>query len=151
MLDKKIEYFMCTVQEGSFSAAARKLLLSQPALSQQISLLEQSLGVQLFDREGYRPVLTRPGRMFYEGCMKIWKQCEALELTVRDAENRVIRIGFTGANTNRELFELVRMFKHTHPNVSFTFLESSVNGCAAKLLRHDIDLSFGIDSESWAI
>lgn len=45
MLDKKIEYFIAVVQEGSFSGAARKFFLSQPNLSRQVSLLEDELGV----------------------------------------------------------------------------------------------------------
>ena len=39
LLDKRIGYFLATVEEGSFSAAARKLFLTQSALSQQIALL----------------------------------------------------------------------------------------------------------------
>ena len=52
---------MTAVEEGSFSAAARKLYLSQSALPQQISIMENELGVKLFDRKGYRPALTEAG------------------------------------------------------------------------------------------
>ena len=58
MLDKKIEFFIATVETGSFSGAARKLMLSQSAVSQQINLLEEELAVKLFDRSNYRPRLT---------------------------------------------------------------------------------------------
>ena len=75
MLDKKIEYFITVVQEGSFSAASRKLFLSQANLSKQVSLLETELGVKLFDREGYRPVLTGIGEIFYREAVKIREQC----------------------------------------------------------------------------
>lgn len=67
MLDKKIVYFIEVVNEGSFSAASRKLLISQAAISQQITLLESELNVKLFDRDGYRPILTSAGRQFYQG------------------------------------------------------------------------------------
>lgn len=64
MLDKKIEYFIIAAEEGLFSAAARKLYLSQANLSKQITQLEIEMGVTLFDRDGYRPILTDAGEYF---------------------------------------------------------------------------------------
>lgn len=61
MLDKKIILFLKVVETGSFSAAARELYMSQPALSKQIFKLEQQAGVPLFDRSGYRVALTAAG------------------------------------------------------------------------------------------
>lgn len=66
MLDKKIEFFIATVETGSFSGAARKLMLSQSAVSQQINLLEEELAVKLFDRSNYRPRLTRAGEFYFK-------------------------------------------------------------------------------------
>ena len=43
MLERKIQYFIDVVQEGSFSSAAKKYLLSQSAISQQITQLEMKL------------------------------------------------------------------------------------------------------------
>ena len=147
MLDKKIDYFITAVEEGSFSAAARKLILSQSTLSQQIAILEEDLGVMLFDRSGYRPVLTRAGRTFYEGCLKIRNQCTSLKEAVRKTDERIIRIGFTGTSENKEIMGLIRKFKQTHPLVSFTFQEGSFNRCVEKLIAREVDLTFGIDAE----
>lgn len=52
--------FLATVDAGSFSAAARRLGLSQPTLGRQVSALEESLGVVLLER-GRTPVLTEAG------------------------------------------------------------------------------------------
>ena len=71
MLERKIQYFIDGVQEGSFSSAAKKYLLSQSAISQQITQLENEIGVILFDRSGYKPKLTNQGKVFYEGCLKL--------------------------------------------------------------------------------
>ncbi|MGB5050002.1 MAG: LysR family transcriptional regulator, partial [Caldilineaceae bacterium] len=46
----KLEVFAIVVQSGSFSAAAERLLLTQPAVSQHIQDLESALGARLFDR-----------------------------------------------------------------------------------------------------
>jgi DNA-binding transcriptional LysR family regulator len=54
--------FIAAVDEGSFSAAARRLRRAQSAVSQTLATLEGQLGVTLFDRSGRLPVLTEQGR-----------------------------------------------------------------------------------------
>lgn len=78
MLEQRVMYFITVIEEGSFSAAARKLYLSQPALSKQISVLEKELNIQLLDRSGYRPVLTKAGTIYYEKVKELKKQYDEL-------------------------------------------------------------------------
>ena len=68
--DSKIRAFLAVADEGSFSAAARKLGVSQPAVSLQISALEQMLGFSLFERG---PVLrlTPSGETFRDYARRI--------------------------------------------------------------------------------
>ncbi|MGC4080902.1 MAG: LysR family transcriptional regulator [Vicinamibacterales bacterium] len=58
-------YFWTVVREGGVSRAAEKLRLAQPTVSAQVKLLEDTLGQQLFDRQGRRLVLTDTGRLVY--------------------------------------------------------------------------------------
>ncbi len=58
-------YFWTVAREGGVSKAAQKLRLSQPTVSAQIRLLEQSLDVQLFQRQGRTLALTDVGRTVY--------------------------------------------------------------------------------------
>lgn len=48
----QLKYFQCVARNEHMTKAAKELNLAQPALSKSISLLEQNLGVQLFDRKG---------------------------------------------------------------------------------------------------
>jgi DNA-binding transcriptional LysR family regulator len=57
----QLRTFIAAVDEGSFSAASRKLLRSQSVISETVSNLEEQIGVQLFDRSGRYPVLTPAG------------------------------------------------------------------------------------------
>src|SRR6195256_240191 len=57
----QLRTFIAAVDEGSFSAASRKLLRAQSVVSETISNLEEQIGVQLFDRSGRYPKLTPAG------------------------------------------------------------------------------------------
>ena len=48
----QVRAFLATVEEGSFTAAARALRLTQPTLGRQVTALEEALGVALFERAG---------------------------------------------------------------------------------------------------
>lgn len=69
---KQQEYFAAIVEEGSISKAAKKLYISQPTLSQFLSKLENTLGVQLVVRSSSNTLsLTEAGQLFYESAKKI--------------------------------------------------------------------------------
>src|ERR1700761_1508114 len=57
----QLRTFIAAVDEGSFSAASRKLLRSQSVVSETVSNLEEQIGVPLFDRSGRYPKLTPAG------------------------------------------------------------------------------------------
>src|SRR5258705_5846973 len=57
----QLRTFIAAVDEGSFSAAARKLLRAQSVVSETVSNLEDQIGVPLFDRSGRYPKLTPAG------------------------------------------------------------------------------------------
>ncbi len=60
--DSRLKVFLAVAREGSFTIAARKLGISQPAVSQNIAELEKSLGVELFERSRGSVRLTSAGR-----------------------------------------------------------------------------------------
>jgi DNA-binding transcriptional LysR family regulator len=57
----QLRTFIAAVDEGSFSAAARKLLRAQSVVSETVSNLEEQIGVPLFDRSDRYPKLTHTG------------------------------------------------------------------------------------------
>ena len=58
----QLRVFLCVVDEGSFSKAAKRLRRVQSAVSYSIANLERLLAISLFDRSGRVPVLTEAGR-----------------------------------------------------------------------------------------
>jgi len=81
----KIETFLTVVREKSFSKASKKLGISQPAVTQQIKLLEEYLDVQIVDRKKNGIKLTTAGEELHKVCLK-------LEKYILSAEREMLRL-----------------------------------------------------------
>ena len=66
MTIRQLEYFCATAEEGSVSAAARRLHVAQPPISRQIALLEEEFGTALFRRGNKGMKLTEAGEGLYQ-------------------------------------------------------------------------------------
>ena len=75
----QMRIFVAAVDEGSFSAAARKLGRVQSAISQSIAALEALLGVALFDRSGKTPRLTRAGEALVKDARRLLERADELK------------------------------------------------------------------------
>src|ERR1700737_499921 len=78
-----MQMFVRVIEKGSFSAVAKERGIGQPAVSKQISALEDELGTELIHRTSRSIALTEAGRDFYESALHI----------VDDFENATSRIG----------------------------------------------------------
>lgn len=67
----KLKLFDCVAEAGSFTEGARRLHMSQPALSRQIASLEESLGAKLFHRHARGLVLTHEGEQLHESTREV--------------------------------------------------------------------------------
>ncbi len=116
-------------KDGTFSAAARHLFVSQPSLSQCIKKLEDELGVQLFDRSQTPIVLTEEGRIYLEEAKKI-------EAVQRDLERRLadltdlrtgsLTIGSSRTRSNYYLQKPLIEFHRRYPGIRLHVIEESV-------------------------
>ena len=73
---KQMQYFTACAQTGSFSEAAKILYSTQPSVSKVVKALEDSLGMQLFERLPRGIRLTPQGREVYRYAWKIWLSTE---------------------------------------------------------------------------
>ena len=79
----QLRTLMEVVLLGNFSAAARRLNLTQPAVSLQIRELEQRFGVRLVERMGRRAHATAPGRDLIEQAQRIFAECQTADSMMR--------------------------------------------------------------------
>jgi DNA-binding transcriptional LysR family regulator len=68
---EKLKLFDCVAEAGSFTEAARRLHMSQPALSRQIAALEESVGAKLFHRHARGLVLTHEGEQLHDSTREV--------------------------------------------------------------------------------
>src|SRR5215468_9931703 len=86
-LFSRMATFVRIVEAGSLSAAARSLRISVPAVSRQLTALEDELGVRLLIRSTRRMSLTDAGRHWYEGSSRILRQVEETRAQVASPDD----------------------------------------------------------------
>lgn len=86
---QNLQAFLQVAEDNSFSQAAEKLHLTQPAVSKRIALLEQQLDCQLFDRIGRQIGLTEAGQALLPHARAVVAQLEAARQAVRDLEGDI--------------------------------------------------------------
>jgi DNA-binding transcriptional LysR family regulator len=132
------------VELGSFSAAARQLNLTQPAVSLQIRELERRFGVQLIERVGKRAHATAPGRDLVEGAQRIFRECELTDAAMRryrDGWIGRVHIGTTNTTLMYELPPILRRLRLDHPGIDLHVTNMPTRDSVERILQNKIDLA----------
>lgn len=125
---RQLQYTIQIAEERNFSRAADKLHIAQPSLSQQLSKLEQELGVKLFQRNTSSVELTHAGASFIEHAQKILDAVEQLRQEMDDISQlragRVV-IGSMPITGSHLLPYVLPAFKETYPEIQVNLLEDT--------------------------
>ncbi len=128
------EYLIMIHECGSISAAAKKLFMSQPLLSQKIRNLETKLGIELLDRRKYPLQLTYAGEQALETALKIREARKDLEQEISEIKGEykgLLRIGISAHRSimltkilpeYQRLFPKVEISIHDHTSTTYTNL-----------------------------
>jgi len=113
-----IKAFEASARNGSFAAAGSELNVSAAAISRLVHLLEQRLGVKLFDRKANRLALTQAGRAYQNGLTPIFDALASLTAQVTaPASLRVLTIGVGPTFAMRWLIPRLSDFRKQEPNI----------------------------------
>ena len=143
MLYEKLDYVIAIAEEQNLTRAAKKLYISQPTLTMYLNRLEESLGVQLFDRRKNPVLLTPAGKHYVEKMREISEAEQILrgELrTVSDPEN-TLRIGSARVRGHFWLPPLLRLLSDRHPDLNFSITLGSEKQLQKLLGKDSIDLA----------
>lgn len=85
---RRMAVFASVVEANSFTGAARRLGLTRSAVSRQVALLEDNLGVRLLNRTTRVLSLTEPGQVYFDSCARIVAEAEEAQRNVRQLQSR---------------------------------------------------------------
>lgn len=138
-----LKYFHQVAESSSFSKAAKKLYMSQPALSRQIAALEKELGLPVFSRQGHSVALTEAGRRLYTYSQKILElQQQAIkEITeLKDLSTGELTIGAGNTVANYMLASPLSVFSHRHPGIKVNLKVASSAEVVEAVTNNEIDM-----------
>ena len=136
-----LQYFWAVARDGHLTRTARRLRVSQSALSSQIRQLEEALGEALFEREGRKLVLTEAGRIALGFADEIFAAGGQLLATLREGRRRehVLRVGAV-ATLSRNFQESFIGPLLSQPDVRLCLHSGSLEEMLARLGDHALDL-----------
>jgi len=135
--------FVAVAEELHFGRAAARLFMTQPPLSRQIHLLEEALGLMLFERNSRSVRLTDAGRVYYDDAVRILRLSEQ----ATDSARRVARgdagqvtLGFTAVSGYQLMPELIAAAREQLPGITVVLKEMVSVQQAKALETREIDL-----------
>ncbi len=138
----QLRYFTAAAEDMSMSSAAKRMHITQPALSRQIAALEAELGVALFDRVKKRIVLTDAGRFFLPKARQIICDAETSAQQLREQFGdapRTLRLGFLSIFLDDLVAPAMREFRQRHPKARVSLFELPPRAQLERLRTHELD------------
>ena len=142
---QEMEYVWQVYQEKSFSKAADKLFISQPALSMAIRRLEDQLGMPIFDRSTRPLSLTAAGDAYLDYIRQTQFLAEEMEQRMEDIRNvntGTIRLGGSHYLNAYILPDILTGFLKEYPNIQVELVENSSAVLSRMLADRQLDLTF---------
>ncbi|MEU4118263.1 LysR substrate-binding domain-containing protein [Kitasatospora sp. NPDC028055] len=140
----QLRYFAAVVDEGSFTAAAARLHVSQSGVSTQVAKLEKELGQQLLDRAGRRIHLTPAGEAILPLAKNALATLDAIRHTAAEFADAVrgrVRLGMIMGCSIPPFLDTVADLGRTHPGIELSLHEGHSDLLQAQVLAGALDLA----------
>lgn len=144
---KHLEAFKTIVELGSFTRAAEKLAMSQPAVSKLIFLLERKCGFSLFHRQKNGVIPTEEGLMLYDEVKRVYLGVETVSARAKAIKNlsygQVKLVAFPSLAT-RVLPPLLAGYIEAHPGINIELFSRHSSLIVERLATQDMDFGLGM-------
>jgi len=145
---RQLRYFMAVAEEGNISRAAKKIFLTQPALSRQIKALEDEIGQCLLERQPHSIRLTPVGEALLREARELLQHADLLLDRVRAAGHGLrLRVGYAPSLAAGILSAAVESFTQTHPNARVELFDLSTAEMMAGLESGKLDVVLTVGQE----
>jgi len=141
---RQLRSFIALAEELNFTRAARRMNITQPPFSQQISQLEEALEVKLFRRNTRRVELTDAGHVFLQDIRDILRRLDKSVSQVRIMEEGLsghIEVGLAGAHFRGPIPRIIAHYNKHFPNIAIVLNEMRPTEQIQALLERKIDVS----------
>lgn len=141
---KHAQYMLTVMQEGSITAAAKKLYISQPSLSQMIKLVETNLGTAIFNRSTDPITLTYAGEKYIEAAKQILTINNNLQKEIDEINHEdhgCLKLGIPVQRAMQVLPYVLPRFMKQYPYVDIDLQEQGSAITESMLLEGSIDLA----------
>lgn len=141
---RQFTYVNMVAECGSFTKAAAKLFISQPALSNYISKVEDELGVRLFDRSANPLILTYAGEQYLKRTRKILMQISDMDREMRDITHHMqgkLKLGFPVERVIYMLPMVLKPFKERYPGIDVELVTQPGNILIQNLREGNVDFA----------
>jgi DNA-binding transcriptional LysR family regulator len=140
----QLSSFLAVAREGSVSAAAEKLYVTQPSISAAVSALSKELGVELTERVGRGVGLTAAGTAFRPYAADVLGLIDQGRKAAREAADvsmRSLRIVAVATAAEFVVPSLLRSFTTSHPEINLTLEVANRDSVFDRVLEHEVDVA----------
>ena len=135
---RHLRYFQAVAEELSYSRAAERLRIAQPALSRAVKEVEVELGVEVFDRSRNRVRLTPAGDVLLREAavlLERWEESMRRVKRTGAGEEGELALGYIGPPTQPFLGRLLGEYRRRYPRVAIHLEERGCRRCCATTTR----------------
>lgn len=139
----QLEYFCTAVKCGSITKAAKKLFVTQPAISGAIRELEKEFSVTLFSHTRSKLSLSADGERFYERAERLLREVETAKMQLHDlgGSRQPVSVGIPPLWGTTFFPDLLHDFNEKYPDIRLTFYEYGSARAAALVQEEELDVA----------
>ncbi len=139
----QLEYFCAAVECGSITKAAKKLFVTQPAISGAIRELEKEFSVTLFSHTRSKLSLSADGERFYERAERLLREVETAKMQLHDlgGSRQPVSVGIPPLWGTTFFPDLLHDFNEKYPDIRLTFYEYGSARAAALVQEEELDVA----------
>lgn len=142
---RQLEYFLMVSELGSFTRAAERLYVSQPAVTNAVRSLEEELDIRLLDRSQRKAVLTAEGKVFYRHIKNIMQGISTTLNEINDLKSHNLgrlSIGVTPLAGIAPCSEMLTAFRRAYPGITLSLIEADVEELCAQVHADKLEFAF---------
>jgi DNA-binding transcriptional LysR family regulator len=144
---RQLTYFIAVAQHRSFTKAAQSLHITQPSLSKMVRVLEEELGVTLFDRSSRQIELTDAGQIILRSAQQIVKSMDDMAAELGDVvhlKKGTLRLGLPPMIGGHFFPSIIERFHHKYPQIQLQIVEQGGKRIEPDVGSGDLDIGMVI-------